>query len=367
MRIAILVGKFLPRWLAGMEIATYNIAKYLAKRGHEIHVVTLLDEELPKESMEDGFHVHRIGYPKVPILGFIMIHIKVLLLLKKINPDVTHAQGTLTGWMTLVAKRMFNKPYLVWSHGYNDLFLGVRRTISRLAFRNADAVIALTEDMKREIQKIWDRDVYVIPNGIDLERFESLSGEETRSKLQIKQEEVIIIYVGRFRPEKGIQYLIQAMDIIRQKEANARLILGGEGPEEENLKRLVEQANLGNCINFIGQIPNEKVHEYMAAADVFVLPSLSEGFPIVSLEAMASGLPIVTTKVRGLPEIVKDGENGFLVEPKNPEQIAEKVLLLLEDEELRKRISENNRARAKEYSWESVIDRLEEVYKAIRK
>jgi len=101
----------------------------------------------------------------------------------------------------------------------------------------------------------------------------------------------------------------------------------------------------------------------MAASDVFVLPSLSEGFPVTVVEAMASGLPIVATTIRGLPEIIKDGKkNGFLVEPKNPEQIAEKVLLVLENDKLRERISEKNKEKAKGYSWEAVIEKLERVY-----
>ena len=122
---------------------------------------------------------------------------------------------------------------------------------------------------------------------------------------------------------------------------------------------------MGGCIDFLGQIPNEKVPQYMAAADVFVSSSLYEGFPNVVLEAMVAGLPVIASKVGGLPEIIKDGENGFLVEPKNPELITEKVLLLLGDEELRKRISRNNRKKAKGYSWESVVERLEEVYRSL--
>ena len=115
-------------------------------------------------------------------------------------------------------------------------------------------------------------------------------------------------------------------------------------------------------MEFVGQIPNERVPQYMAASDVFVLPSLSEGFPNVILEAMASELPIVTTNVRGLPEIIKDGENGFLVEPRSPEQIAQKVLLLFEDNELRETTSRHNKEKAKKYGWETVVQRLEDVY-----
>jgi len=100
----------------------------------------------------------------------------------------------------------------------------------------------------------------------------------------------------------------------------------------------------------------------MVASDIFVLPSLSESFGIVNIEAMASGLPIIATKVGGIPEIIKDGENGFLVEPKNPEQIAERILYLLSNNNIRRSISFNNKEKAKNYSWDLIVNKLIAVY-----
>jgi len=358
MKIAILVSLFPPKWLAGTEIATYNTAKHLAKRGHEVHVITSLDEGLPKESMEEGFHVHRIRRRKVRYLGVISFWLKTPLVLRTIEPDIVHSQDIIMGMPGLVAKTFFSKKFVVCGRGTDvnnpGLFM---KPLSRLVLGNADAVIALTEDMRKKMQRNCNRDISVIPNGLNLEKFENLSRDETQSK-----NEKLIIFVGRFRPEKGVKYLIEAMNIIIQHVQPVKLILVGEGPEEEKLKQLVGQFNLGRFINFVGQIPNEKVPQYMVTAYVFVLPSLCEGFPNVLLEAMGSGLPIVATNVCGLPEIIRDGENGFLVEPKNPGQIAENVSLLLEDDELREKISKNNKEKARKYSWDSVVDRLEEVY-----
>lgn len=368
MKIAILVPAFLPKWLAGTEIATYNIAKNLAKRNHHVHVITSLDEGLPQESIEDGFHIHRIPRQKVKFLGIILFWVRIFWLLKKIKPDIVHAQSIPAGIPGVLARKILRRPCVVWGRG-SEIYLPWRfkEVISKLALRNADAVIALTEDMKREIRKICDKDIYVIPNGVDLERFENLSSENIRRKLEITNEQKIVIFAGILRPIKGVKYLIQAMNIIRQKNTKASLMLIGDGEERQSLEELVKESNLGDCVTFVGQVPNEEVLEYMAASDVFALPSLSEGFPIVSLEAMASGLPIVATKVGGLPEIVEDGQNGFLVEPKSPRQIADKAQLLLEDDELRGRISRNNKEKARSYSWQSIVQRLEEVYRTIEK
>jgi len=364
MKIAIIVPLFPPKWLGGTEIATWNIAKYLAGRGHEVHVITTWDTGLQRESLEDGFHVHRLRYLKARFLGPLLFSLKALLALRKIKPDIVHAQSMLPGLCALIAKKVLSKPYLLSELAMVYFPSLLQNQILRLALRNADAVIALTEDMKNEIRKICRRDIYVLPNGIDLERFEGLLKDEMRAKLQVKTDERLVIFVGRFRPEKGVEYLIKAMEIISQKDRSIRLVLVGEGPEEKNLKSLTEQLKLKGCVEFVGQIPNERVPEYMVASDVFVLPSLSEGFPIVILEAMASGLPIVATKVTGLPEIVKDGENGLLVEPRNPQQIAEKVLLLFEDNELREKISRNNKKEAKKYSWETIVQSLEDIYRS---
>jgi len=363
MKIAILVILFPPRWLAGTEIATYNIARHLAKRGHQVHVITSLDEGLPIESLEQGFYVHRIRFPRVRILPTVVFWLKALLQLRRLKPDIVHGQNIMMGEGGFLAKKLLKKPYVVYGRG-GDIYRPwlFKKLISKLVLRNADAVIALTRGMKTEMQKICSRDIFVVPNGIDLERFDNLPRDEMRGKLQAKADDRLIIFVGRFRPEKGVTYLIEAMAIVSQRDQSARLLLVGEGPEEDDLRQLVEQLNLGDVVNFVGQVSHERVPEYMAASDIFVLPSLSESFGIVNLEAMAAGLPVVASKVGGVPEIIQEGENGFLVEPGNPQQIAERVLLLLRNVKLRERISRNNTEKARGYTWERVVDRLEEIY-----
>lgn len=362
-KIAILVALFPPRHLAGIEMVTYNIAMRLSKKNHEVHVITTLDEGLPKESIEKDFYVHRIKTSKIPILRTALYYIKSFFAVKKINPDIVHIQTIYLSLSGLLIKKFLHKPYVVYGHG-SDVYLPWRfkNIISKPILKNANGVIVLTEDMKREVQKIYDREVFVIPNGINLERFENLSKEVSRKRLKIKEAEKIIIFIGGMRPVKGIKYLIEAMKIVTDKNKNKRLFIVGDGEERKYLEDLVRNLNLEKYITFIGKVPNEKIPEYMAASDVFVLPSLSEGLPVTVLEAMASGLPIVATNVRGLPEIIKNGENGFLVKPKSTEQIAEKVLLLLEDDVLRERISKNNREEVKKYSWENVVEKLEGVY-----
>jgi N-acetyl-alpha-D-glucosaminyl L-malate synthase BshA len=364
-KIVIVVLFFPPKWLAGTEIATYNIAKYLAKKGHEVHVITSLDKGLPKESFKDGFYVHRIKFLKIKFLGIAIFWLQALLLLKRLNPDIVHGQDMGMAIVGFLSKCILKKPYVTYGRGTDIYFpKPFKKSISKLILKNADAAIALTNDMKRKMQETYSKDVFVIPNGIEPERFYRTQGDEIRVKLEIKVNQKLILFVGRLHPVKGVKYLIKAMDIVRQKN-NAKLILVGKGPEENSLKTLVKQMHLEDYVKFIGQVPNEQIPSLYAAADILVLPSLSEGFPVTVLEAMASGLPIIATRVGGLPEVIEEGRNGFLVEPKNPKQIAEKILLLLENNKLRENISKNNIRKAMSYSWQNVVQQLENVYRKI--
>ncbi len=364
MRIAILIAGFPPSSIGGVEIASLNLARELAKRGHEVHVITTGDKERRGQQEED-FHIHCIQHAIVPTaspLGAISYSIKALIKMKGINPDIVHAQRFYReGLSAFLAKKFLKKPYCIWCRGA-DIYLPwtLKNVASRLFLKRANAVIALTQDMKKRIKEICDIDASVIPNGIDLEKFKGLPHRNT-SKLATNGQKTIL-FVGRLHPIKGVAYLIEAMKTIVNKNPKARLLLVGDGGERQNLQNLVKKLDLTKYVDFIGKVGNEKVLEYMATSDVLVLPSLSEGFPVTMLEAMACGLPIVATKIGGIPEIVKNGENGFLVEPQNTREISEKILAFLENDELRGRISQNNVRDVKKYSWKAVVEELEKVY-----
>jgi len=263
----------------------------------------------------------------------------------------------------MVAKKFLKIPYVVWGQG-SDIYLPGRfiRMTSKPILQNADAVLALTEDMKQKMQEICDRDISVVPNGIDLERFKISSGDKKEGDAKT------IIFVGRLHPVKGVQYLIEAMAIVHQEMPDVKLVIVGDGVERAKLEVFAEKLNLNCCIQFAGQVPQESIPRLMHQADVFVLSSLSEGLPVVLLEAMAAGLPIVATNVGGIPDIVEEGVNGYLVNAKSPEEIGERVLILLQNDEIREAMSTNNREKAELYTWDKVTTKVEKEYqKAIKR
>jgi glycosyltransferase involved in cell wall biosynthesis len=358
MKIVILVGVFPPKWLAGTEIATYYMAAQLAQRGHEVHVITSLDEGLPDESCEKGFYIHRIPLIKIRFFGALFFWRAMIGTIRKICPDLVHVQSLVYGMPALISKKMLKIPYAVWAQG-DDVYRpdGFTKLTSKTVIKNADSAIALNEDMKRVMQNIYNRDIAVVPNGINMADYINEPGIKdgaTRGKG--------ILFVGRLVSVKGVQYLIRAMKQVHTKIPDARLIIVGDGEEREMLESLSLQLGIQNYVQFIGEIPHEKVQTYMQQAEVFVLPSLSEGLPNVIIEAMACGLPIVVSRVGGIPEIITNDTNGYLVEAKDTESIAKYIIVLLEDEKLRKKISDTNKQLVKKYTWENVIVELERLY-----
>lgn len=360
MKIAILVYLFPPKWLAGTEIATYNLADHLARRGHEVHVITSHDAGLPEFSDENGFYIYRIEWPKIRFIGMIIFWLKIYQKLRTIKPDVFHAQSVLSGIPAWAAKKFLKIPYVVWGQG-SDIYLPDRftRLTSKFILQNADAVLALTQNMKQKMKQIYDRDISIVPNGIDLEKFkipsESKKGRDAKT----------IVFVGRLHPVKGVRYLLQAMKIVHAEMPDAKLILVGDGEERENLESLTNSLGIRECVEFAGKVPHERIQDYMNQAEVFVLPSLSEGFPVTILEAMACGLPIVATNVRGIPNIVEEGVNGYLVNVKSPDEMAERILFLLQNDEMRERMSANNREKVELFAWDKIAIRVEDEYQQV--
>ncbi len=303
---------------------------------------------------------------RIKLVKTFLFWLGMVILLKEINPDLVHGQGIEMGCPALLSKMLFKKPYVLWSRQSIKLFSDnlpskLRSLLLYLvsaALSNANGVIALTNAMKNEIISICDRDIVVIPNGID----HLHNGLRSSKQGNIEKH---ILCVSVFRREKGLKYLLEAMQIIIKNRKNIILDIIGYGPEEHLIKSEITNMQIGDYVVLHGRQPHEKISQYMLSSDVFVLPSLSEGFPNVILEAMDCGLPIVATNVGGLPEIIQEGTNGFIVDPGKPELLAENILKILEDDCIRRAMITNNLRDVKKYYWKNVIETIESFYELI--
>jgi glycosyltransferase involved in cell wall biosynthesis len=166
---------------------------------------------------------------------------------------------------------------------------------------------------------------------------------------------------------KGVDYLIDAIPLITGTYNNILFVFVGDGYLKEGLLQRTREYKITEYVRFVGQKSRDEVPLWMNAADIFVLPSLSEGRPTVVLEAMACGLPVVATNVSGTPEIVEDGKTGFLIEPKNPADIAEKILTLVVDDRLMQDMGENGLCLIERegLTWENNVDRIGRLYEEL--
>lgn len=244
-------------------------------------------------------------------------------------------------------------PYLITGHGgdVTSLNQGILKIYKKNALSKATQVVVVSDRLKRFLESTYHlENVAVISMGCNLKKF----NRENRINNYFKQDgEKIVLFVGRLAEKKGLAYLIEAM-----KQVNAKLIIVGDGPDKESLQN--QASCLEDKIVFMGSKSHEELPYIYASSDIFCLPSIiardgdQEGLPTVALEAMASGLPVVGCNTGGISEVVIDNQTGFLVSPKNSEQIAFQINRILDDSELYQRLSEGATEKAKEYDYEII-------------
>ena len=258
----------------------------------------------------------------------------------------------------------------------------VRVTIEKRAVRESAAVTAASEIEVSELVDLYGADpakLHIIPCGVDLGVFRPMRQSDAREALGRDQCERIVLFVGRIEQIKGIDVLLRALGLLFFRHPELRndvclLVVGGaldpndDSPEiekVEELQRLVHQHRMEANVSFVGSMDQQRLALFYAAADVCAVPSLTESFGLVALEAMACGTPVVGTRVGGLQTLIDHGESGLLVPAGDYQALAESIATVLTDHRLRMHLAHGARDRAEHYSWRSVGDRIEALYAKI--
>lgn len=322
------------------------------------------------------FFIHRVGTIQVKTLVCLSFAVGTAFTILRLRPSLVHLQtAELSSCLVAILMKILRIPVLLGVTG-SDVNLYrqrhfIDRLAARIAFRLCDVVLCLTEDLRRKTLEIQPRtNVIVIPSGVetpDTSPFSAWREVPTVSKrfVSLKSQIVnqkVILYVGSIRPIKGLQYLVGAFARVHRKIPSAALLIVGDGNDRDRIEQLAERLMVREKIVFAGEIPHAEALKYYAIADVFVLPSLAEGLPTVVLEAYSAGLPVVATRVCGISEIVRDGVTGYLVAPRNEEELADRIERLLLDRKLAQSMGAASRSEARKYSSEDVVRRLERIY-----
>ncbi|MBI5643649.1 MAG: glycosyltransferase family 4 protein [Deltaproteobacteria bacterium] len=308
---------------------------------------------------------HRIKYLN-PAVNFLSTY----RLFKRERFDIIHTNGYRADILGIIISKMAGLPSMSTCHGYisTNLKLRAYNALDRFILRYSTRVLAVSEELKAVLITggVKKTNVEVIENAVrTIPGLDQKNRREKRRVLSLKDDDFVIGYSGRLSEEKGVEYLIKAMDLLKKEGLPVKAVIMGEGHLRAGLEGLVKENMLEQSVQFTGF--KSPIEEWIPALDVFVLPSLTEGTPMSLLEAMALGIPSIATRVGGVPNVIRHGANGFLISTRSPEEIRDSVIRLYSDRGLCESIT--NKARAtinSSYNTRKWAAKIEGEYKRIR-
>ncbi|MAG50811.1 hypothetical protein CL621_04205 [archaeon] len=385
MKIAMVIPDF-PPIMGGGEIFAYEIAKRLAEK-HEIHVITRLPtkahfnrnntsyQKLLAYEFSENIHIHRVKFFDVKDIrlfsSIFPMYFKLLQVIKKYKIDLIHGVMIFpAAQICALAKIKTKNTFFLTLQGFIidivredktifDLYLGLLKPLAKFGIKKADFVHCVSNNVMRKALEFYRTNkIKIIPNGVDTKLFSPDIKTNIRERFNIKKDEILVATVSRLAPKNGIEYLVKAAKQISQKQKNIKFLIVGGGPLKEKLKDL--SSGFEKNIIFTGNIPHDETPKFLAASDIFVRPSITEGFGISFVEAMSCGLPIITTEAVGKLKILRDREHGFIIKSKNVDELVIALNKLIQNKSLRNEFGEKARKYAiKHYDWNIVVEEIE--------
>ena len=361
MKICFVIRSLPPYVTGGAQTAVDAVARELVKCGHRITVLTKKYRRDRRDISREYEVKYMFSLPK-DMLAEGSLYASLFSEFLYNRYDVVMAINMYpTGYCCAKLRRLFDLPLVMRPIGID---VQVDKTIDyglrldprvdrkvRYALSNCDSIIVTSRSMKDEVVAAGalSHAVSVVPNGVDLREFEEAKPCEL--------ERPYLLTVARLEKKKGIDILLRAYERVAERVDDLNLVIAGDGPERESLERLVGRLGLARSVKFLGTVTGaEKVALYKGCA-FFVCPSRWEPFGITNLEAMAAGKTVVATRVGGIPEIVQDGFNGLLFDRGDPENLAARLLELIESNARRKELERNARKFILAYNWRAVAQR----------
>jgi glycosyltransferase involved in cell wall biosynthesis len=336
----------------------YYLSNELIKNGYKIHVVTGSDQTLDTK-VNEQLNVSFLKIPKTPVVKSFMLaassYRKLSSTRESFSVDITHANLPLTPNFAVPpnfgkalictvhstwkgeAEAIRGEPYsrLNANEKFMVSFNWFLRIFEEKMLEKAKKIIAVSHFTKRELleyYKVPEEKIRVIHNGVDVDKFKPEQDKnKIKQELGLSPDDLTILSVGRLYARKGLFTLIESVPAVIRRFKNAKFLISGKGQSDEMRKLIAYAEKIGvkDNIIFTGYYPDKKLPRLYQAADVFAFSTFYEHHPFAVLEALSTGLPVVTTSVGGIPETIESGKNGFLVEPFNPKQFADSILYLL--------------------------------------
>ncbi|RKY68545.1 MAG: glycosyl transferase [Candidatus Latescibacterota bacterium] len=350
-------------WRGG-ENQVLLLSSLLARRGHQVTIVCPPDSELAKRAVSKSIAVEFL-----PMRGEIDLRAgyKLARLIEKGGYEIVHCHSSHAHSMALIASKLTRIPALIVSRRV-DFPVGGKGWLNYYKYKSVDKIIAVSNGVKQVLTEggIPEEKVVVIHSGIDIRRFEDIGcHRDLYEEFHLKGEEKVVGAVAALAAHKDYPNFLQAARIMADRFPQVRFLIVGEGKEAGKLKKLSAELDLKRWVIFTGF--RKDIPRLLSIFDVFVVSSYLEGLCTSILDAMVAGVPVVATQAGGIPEVIKDGENGVLVPPRDPERLAGAVLRVLNDPELAHRLVETGYSRVREFSAERMANKTEEVYRSVLK
>lgn len=391
MRIVLIAPDY-PPIIGGAEIFTGIVAERLARR-HTVQVITRLpslaarrlnnlgETSLPTEETRNGVSIHRTAYLELADLRMLTsipgLLTASLRLAKRSKPDIIH---TVSFYPSLAIGRLLKQflsvPLVHTEQGLItdvlrgninilDRYGGWLKPITRWSFALVDEVMCVSSTVADRVHQYYSRPdhIHIIPNGVDTHLFRPLENRAAlRRELELP-EGFIFISASRLVEKNGIDTLIQAAGKLNSLQQPVSVVIAGDGVLRPAFERAITKFQLSSTVRLVGSIPHTELPRWLAACDAFVRPSVSEGFGIAFIEAMACGLPLITTPVVAQMGIFKAGQHGLVLPTGAVDDLANCMKELVDNNPIRQRLAaEARRWAVEQYDWDSIVTKIEKIY-----
>ena len=357
----------------GSGVVATELGIALAEYGHEIHFITY-KQPVRLQLLHNNVHYHEVSVPSYPLFHYqpyeLALSSKLVNMAKLHKIEIVHVHYAIPhAYAGYMAKQMLAQegifiPMVTTLHGTDITLVGSHpfyKPAVTFSINNSDAVTSVSKSLKEDTLRLFNikKEIEVVPNFIDTKKYENLYSDFER-KLIAFQNEKIITHISNIRKVKRVDDVIEIFDRI-QKEIPAKLVIVGDGPEKKSLENLCKEKGINEKVLFVGN--SQEVDKILCFSDLFILPSEHESFGLVALEAMACGIPVISSNAGGLPEVNIDGQSGYLSNVGNIDEMAKNALKILKNSDTHQSFKRKAKENAKRFEKKSKVPLYEEIYK----
>ena len=357
----------------GSGVVATELGLALSKRGHEIHFITY-SQPVRLDLLGNNVHFHEVNVPEYPLFLYqpyeLALSSKLVDMVKLYGIEILHVHYAIPpAYAAYMAKKMLQEegiyvPIVTTLHGTDITLVGSHpfyKPAVTFSINKSDAVTSVSQSLKDDTLRLFDikNEIDVVPNFIDFSRHKTHFTDCQRD-IMANENEKIITHISNFRKVKQIPDVIKVFFNI-QKQIPAKLMMVGEGPERLEAEQLCESLGITDKVVFFGN--SNEIDKILCFSDLFLLPSVTESFGLAALEAMASGVPVISSNTGGIPEVNIDGVSGFLSDVNDVEDMSKNAIRILSDNNRLKEFKERAKEESKKFDISNIVPKYEAIYK----